>query len=211
MTIPSDDKAAVEVSSPACSMPEADDAYMGYAAKDELTALLNELLEAEHAGARVTLESAPAACSSPIAELMLRIQRDEARWCAMLADHVRLLGESPTPTVGAFYGKAMAIVDLGERIAFLNRGQAWVVRKLRELLPRVRSDQLHADLAEMLRSHEANIALATNFLSTGRDVSSDRIARRSNRRALGRYSQFQRSATWMRPRSRPGVGRSACA
>lgn len=49
---------------------------------------------------------------------------------------------------------------LRERITFLNRGQAWVVRKLREILPRVRSDQLHADLAEMLQSREANIALA---------------------------------------------------
>ena len=55
----------------------------------------------------------------------------------------------------------MAISDLGERIAFLNRGQGWVVRKLRELLPRVRDNSLHADLSEMLRSHEANIALAT--------------------------------------------------
>jgi hypothetical protein len=32
------------------------------------------------------------------------------------------------------------------------------VRKLREMLPRVRDDRLHADLAEMLQSHEANIA-----------------------------------------------------
>ena len=55
----------------------------------------------------------------------------------------------------------MAISDLGERIAFLNRGQGWVVRKLRELLPRVRDNSLHADLSEMLRSHEANIALNT--------------------------------------------------
>jgi nitronate monooxygenase len=55
----------------------------------------------------------------------------------------------------------MAISDLGERIAFLNRGQGWVVRQLRELLPRVRDNSLHADLSEMLRSHEANIALAT--------------------------------------------------
>ena len=55
----------------------------------------------------------------------------------------------------------MAISDLGERIGFLNRGQGWVVRKLRELLPRVRDNSLHADLSEMLRSHEANIALAT--------------------------------------------------
>ena len=168
MTIPSDEKAAVEVCSPACSMHEADDAYMGYAGKNELTTLLNELLEAEHAGARVTLESARAAGSGPIAELMRSIQRDEAHWCGMLADHIRVLGEAPTSKIGAFYGKAMAIADLGERITFLNRGQAWVVRKLREMLPRVRSDQLHADLVEMLRSHEANIALAADLAGPAR-------------------------------------------
>ena len=165
MTIPSDEEPGAEVSSPACSMHEADDAYMGYATKDELTALLNELLEAEHAGARVTLESARAAGSGRIAELMRRIQRDKARCCAMLADHIRALGDAPTPKIGAFYGKAMAIADLGERVIFLNRGQAWVVRKLREMLPRVRSDRLHADLSEMLRSHEANIALAAEVAS----------------------------------------------
>ena len=125
--------------------------------------MLNELLEAERAGARVTLESARAAGSGPIAELMRTIQRDEARWCAMLARHVKALGAAPSPKVGAFYAKAMAIADLGERIAFLNRGQGWVVRKLREMLPRVRDDRLHADLAEMLRSHEANIALANEI------------------------------------------------
>ena len=60
--------------------------------------------------------------------------------------------------MGAFYEKAMTIVELGERLKFLNRGQGWVVRKLREILPRVRDDRLHADLAEMLRLHETNIA-----------------------------------------------------
>jgi Domain of unknown function (DUF6306) len=86
----------------------------------------------------------------------------------MLADHLRALGVVPTPKVGAFYGKAMAIEDLGERITFLNRGQAWVVRKLREMLPRLRSDRLHADLSEMLHSHEANIALATEVAGGAR-------------------------------------------
>jgi hypothetical protein len=66
----------------------------------------------------------------------------------------------PSATIGTFYGKAMAIVDLGERIVFLIRGQGWAVRKLREILPRVRDAQLHADLTRMLRSHEINIALA---------------------------------------------------
>jgi len=91
---------------------------------------------------------------------MWTIHKDEARWCAMLLRHIKALGETPSPKVGAFYGKAMAIADLGDRIVFLNRGQSWVVRKLREMLPRVRDNRLHSDLAEMLRSHEANIALA---------------------------------------------------
>ena len=125
---------------------------MGYAGKDELIPVLNELIEAERAGARVTLDSAREAGTGPLAELLLTVQRDEARWCAMLVGHLRKLGERPSTKTGAFYGKAMAIVDLRARITFLNRGQGWVVRKLREMLPRVRDDELHADLSAMLRS-----------------------------------------------------------
>src|SRR5438477_7238126 len=157
-----DDERKVELSSPVCSMHEGDDQSMGYAGKDELITFLNELLEAERAGARVRLESARVAGSGPISDLMRAIQRDEARWCGMLLGHIKALGEAPSPQVGAFYGKAMAVADLTEQITFLNRGQGWVVRKLREMLPRVRNDRLHADLSEMLRSHEANIALANN-------------------------------------------------
>lgn len=159
VTSQKDNNPKVELSSPACSINEADDAYMGYAGKDELIAFLNELLEAERAGARVALKSERAAGQGPIAELMRTIQQDEARWCVMLLRHINAFGAPPSENVGAFYGKAMAIADLGERIAFLNRGQNWVARKLREMLPRVRDSRLHAELAEMLRSHEANITL----------------------------------------------------
>jgi hypothetical protein len=154
------DKAAEEAGSPACSMHEAEDAYMGYATRDELSLFLNELLEAERAGARVTLETARDARAGALAELMLAIQHDEARWCAMLTRQLKALGATPSTQTGAFYGKAMAIADLPERLTFLNRGQGWVVRKLREMLPRVRDDKLHRDFSDMLQSHEANIALA---------------------------------------------------
>ncbi|HUN51132.1 MAG TPA: DUF6306 domain-containing protein [Candidatus Sulfotelmatobacter sp.] len=154
-------------SSPACAMREADDAYMGYVAEEELAAFLNELLEAERAGAKVTLESAAAAGSGPAADLLRAIQHDEARWCAMLLKHLKARGITASPKIGAFYDKAMAVADLGARLAFLNRGQGWVVRKLKEMLPRVRDDGLHADLAEMLRSHEANIALAEDVAKRG--------------------------------------------
>ena len=125
--------------------------------------LANELLEAERAGARVTLESARAAGSSPLGKLLRSIQRDEARWCAVLLHQLKALGEQPSSQTGAFYGKAMAIADLRERIALLNRGQAWVVKRLREILPRVRDSELHSGLREMLESHEANIDLVNGF------------------------------------------------
>jgi hypothetical protein len=165
MTNPPDDKP--EVASPACSMHTADDAYMGYAGEDELLAFLNELLEAETAGARVTLASARDAGEGPIAVLMRAIHHDEAHWCAMLIDHIKLHGATPSQKIGAFYEKAMAIADLGERIAFLNRGQGWVVRKLRDMLPRLRDDALQRDLTEMLRSHEANVSLANDVAGRG--------------------------------------------
>lgn len=163
MTEKPGDASRVELSSPACAMHEADDPYMGYLGRDEIVGFLTELLEAERAGARVTLETARAAESATIAALMRAIQRDEAHWCGMLTRHLWALGATPGDTVGAFYGKAMAIADLGERIAFLNRGQGWVVRKLREALPKVRDDALHADLAEMLRSHVDNIDRANEL------------------------------------------------
>ncbi|MGD9616530.1 MAG: DUF6306 domain-containing protein [Alphaproteobacteria bacterium] len=164
MTNYRDDKTAAQGFSPACSMHEADDVYMGYMGQNELIAFLTELLEAERAGARVTLESARTAGSGPLAQLMSDIQQDEARWCAMLARHLKTLGVTPSARVGAFYEKAIAIADLGERIVFLNRGQGWVVRKLREALPRIRDNRIHADLAEMLRSHETNIDRANGIL-----------------------------------------------
>jgi hypothetical protein len=77
-----------ELSSPACSMHEADPAYMGYAGKHELVALLDELLEAE-------------------------------------------------------------------------RG---VVRRLREMLPRVRDDALHGRLGQMKHAHESNIAFLDGLI-----------------------------------------------
>jgi len=152
-------------SSPACAMHEADDAYMGFAPADELIAALDELLEAERAGARVTLETARQAGDGPLGALMQAIQHDEARWCAMLSGHLKALGATPSSRVGAFYDKAMAIAELDARTRFLNRGQGWVVRKLAALLPRVRDDRLHADLAATLRAHEANIARADTLVA----------------------------------------------
>ncbi len=155
-----------EPSSPACLAHEADDAYMGFASRDELAAFLNELLEAERAGTGVALKSAQAAAGTPYVRLLQDIHGDEARWCAMLLKQLKVLGVPASTRIGAFQEKAMAIDGLAERIAFLNRGQAWVVRKLTEMLPKVRDEGLHSDLSEMLRSHEINIERAAGALTT---------------------------------------------
>lgn len=147
-------------SSPACLAHEADDAYMGFASRDEIAAFLNELLEAERAGTGVALRSSQAAAGTPFVDLLRDVHHDEAKWCAMLLRQLKTLGAPASGKIGAFQEKALAIQDMRERIAFLNRGQAWVVRKLGEMLPKVRDDALHRDLQEMLQAHEVNIERA---------------------------------------------------
>lgn len=154
-----------DAGSPPCWMKEADDVYMGYAGLDEILNFLGELLEAERAGAHVCHESVEHAKIDWMIDLLGRIKRDEGRWCVMLSGHMKRLGAVPTDRVGAFRDKAMAIADLGERLVFLNRGQDWVARKLRRMLPRVRDDRLHRDLSDMLQAHEANIDLTRETMT----------------------------------------------
>ncbi|MGD9664120.1 MAG: DUF6306 domain-containing protein [Novosphingobium sp.] len=151
-------------SSPVCYAAEAADSYMGYADRDEILAELNELLEAERAGARVALDSSKLTEPLGYRDLMQGVRADEAHWCDMLTRHIKHLGGSPSGTTGDFFGKAMAIAAPLDRLSFLNRGQAWVVRKLEKLLPRVRDDALHADLKDMADRHRTNIDLAQGFL-----------------------------------------------
>ncbi|HZZ34129.1 MAG TPA: DUF6306 domain-containing protein, partial [Caulobacteraceae bacterium] len=75
------------------------------------------------------------------------------------------LKAEPSRAIGGFYDQAMAIADVDARLAFVNRGQGWVVRRLRGLLPRVRDAGLHLMLRRMLDAHERNIADANAALN----------------------------------------------
>jgi len=124
---------------------------------DELVAALNELLEAERAGARVTLETANQVKGHNLAPLVIDIQRDEVRWCKMLMEVIRSLGALPSTATGSFYQKAISIEDLKERLLFVNRGQGWVVRRLEKLIPRIQEPHICSQLQEMLDAHIQNI------------------------------------------------------
>ncbi|MOA49840.1 hypothetical protein D3C78_1727750 [compost metagenome] len=54
----------------------------------------------------------------------------------------------------------MAIESLEERLLFVDKGQQWVIRKLREYLPGCDDALIRGELEQMLRIHEENSAAA---------------------------------------------------
>ena len=151
--------------SPPCYASEADPAYMGYLPNDELAERLNVLLEAERAGVRVGAVLDHEATNPDLKAIASQLRRDEAHWCQVLSEALVRLGAQPSTKVGDFYEKVMAIEGFEARLAFVNRGQAWVARKVRELLPKIADDRLHAELRAMLEGHDSNIALAEQALA----------------------------------------------
>ena len=140
---------------------------MAFFTRQELLDFLNVMLEAERAGAKALLHVSKDTDRKDASELAKAVHLDEAKWCALLTKAIRALDGAPSDKTGQFYEKVMAIPDLGGRLALVNRGQEWVVRKLREMLPRVRDEALHRDLDEMLQSHVTNINLANEVSARG--------------------------------------------
>ena len=118
--------------------------------------LLQDLLSAERAGAKVAGDSLQQ-CDDPAKqELLEQILRGEADSCRLVLNCMTHLNIEPNRETGAFYGKAMAIESLEERLAFVDKGQQWVIRKLREYLPGCKDDFIRTELEKMLRIHEIN-------------------------------------------------------
>jgi hypothetical protein len=143
-----------------------DPVYQGYLDRDQLLALLNELLEAERAGAKVARAITAEAGDRSAVDTLGALAADEARFCAMLTRQIARLEGDPSERTGAFREKVLALQGLDDRLRLLNRGQAWVVRRLKEALPRVADEPLHADLADMLSVHEDNIRRCDEVLES---------------------------------------------
>jgi len=147
--------------SPACSAHEIAPGYFGTVPRmsaEEVIGLLNSLLEAERAGAKVLAafldDYQP---DTPAWRQLATVQRDEAKNCAILANLIRRLGGAPSTATGDFLGKALAVEGRAARLQFLNRGQGWVARKIAEALPNVKEDFVRSALSAMHESHLLNI------------------------------------------------------
>lgn len=150
--------------SPPCSMAEVDPAYTGPIPAHELLELLNLLLEGERAGARGITETCLPLAPPADHDALREIAADEGRFCSMLYRHIVRLDGIPSSAVGGFVDKLAQTDTFVQRLQLLNRGQGWVVRKLRDALPRVDDETLHADLTEMLLVHEQNIERCTALM-----------------------------------------------
>lgn len=121
-----------------------------------LQGMLQELLAAERAGARVAFESLRQAVEPNHRELLQQIRSGEADSCRRLIACLKHLGVEPTNKVGAFHDKAMAIHDIDQRLSFIDRGQRWVIQRIKTELPSCTDPFVRSELEIVLRTHEVN-------------------------------------------------------
>ena len=144
--------------------------------REEFGRLLNTLLEAERAGAKLLaayVNEAPPA--SELHAVLHAVQRDEARNCAVLI-HLLLEAEvTPSAATGDFRRKGLLIDGWAARLEFLNRGQTWVAKRVGAALPRISDPAAKYTLQTMHESHLANIQTCDHLLAAARDAGAHRM------------------------------------
>ena len=128
---------------------------------------LNALSEAERAGGRVLHELMPLAQSAELRELLKKVGHDEGYYAGELSAHVRRLGGQPSNKTGDFVDKVRAVQIFKDKLALLNRGQRWVMRKIEETLPSIADTELRGFLVVMKDGHETNIHALEEALQNG--------------------------------------------
>jgi hypothetical protein len=110
-------------SSPACYAHEIAPDYFGEPPTmpaEQLVRLLNVLLEAERAGARVLAAFLNEyERDTPAWRQLAAVQRDEANNCSILIDLIRRVTGTPSAATGDFLGKALAVEGKAARLQFL--------------------------------------------------------------------------------------------
>ncbi|MFB5283431.1 DUF6306 domain-containing protein [Peribacillus sp. Hz7] len=133
--------------------------------KQALFDLLNALLEAERAGVQTANYLLEKHQSEELDAQYKQVKKDEAWSCAGLHQAILREGGTPSKQTGAFADKVIALETLQEKLTLLNKGQAWVARKIDEAL----AYDIHPDtelfLQEMKEKHHTNINELDNYLT----------------------------------------------
>jgi len=124
----------------------------------EYAAFLGELLTAEHDRMRLLSACLQELDVGSLEWDAIQLQQlHDIRNCTVLAALMREEGEKPTPAVGVFYGRGLALRDRRKRLGFLRHIQGWLAERLAAGLPRVPPGARHV-LQEMLDSHLATLS-----------------------------------------------------
>ena len=127
---------------------------------------LNEMLEAERAGAKalvVFMDEHPRNGESW--KVLRAIQNDEAHNCVMIGELLKRAGHDYSHATGKFYDKAIAVKGKRERIEFLTRGLRWAVKRFEQALPKL-EPQARNTFTKMRDSHLRSIAACERVLKT---------------------------------------------
>lgn len=120
---------------------------------NDLIEWLQMLLEAEHAGALIMIDSLKEARSEALIRQLETLHFSEAASCQRLRRSLKRLGAVPSKKVSEFHAKTMIISDMDERLMFIARGQRWVAKRIEERLPTISQRWLYEELKAVLTLH----------------------------------------------------------
>lgn len=129
----------------------------------ELNGLLNLLIEATRAGAKVAAVFACRASCQEKRGMYLDIQADASKTIQALARILKTRGVEPSDITNGFFDRAMDLPEKADRVAFFVRGQAWLVATLREAIPHIADTQIVEIFRECATQADRNRVRAMSF------------------------------------------------
>jgi nitronate monooxygenase len=132
--------------------------------KQQLIDLLNALLEAERAGVETANHLLKQYPSEELDEQYRQLKKDEAWSCAGLHQAILREGGEPSMKTGDFVDKVVALETLRDKLVLLNKGQAWVARKIDQAIAFGTLPETEAFLKEMKDKHYINIGGMEKYL-----------------------------------------------
>ena len=123
----------------------------------QLETLLNRLLESERAGHTLLDTMSQETADPKLKALFANFTDVEVSDTAVLEGLIRLHGGTPSTQTGDFAKKVLQLEPLADQINLLAQGQAWVARKVEQVLALNPPPDIAAFLKEMANRHRHNM------------------------------------------------------
>ena len=122
----------------------------------ELESLLNQLLEAERAGHKLLTAMSQETTNPQLVALFASFTEVEMSDVSVLEGLIRLHGGVPSTKIGDFVERVLSLDNLDDQMGLLSRGQAWIARKVEQVLALNPPSDIAAFLKEMANRHRHN-------------------------------------------------------